>query len=102
MPLYDFQCPDCEAKIALEFTIKEYSEEFTSTSCPKCEDGVIGKNDRTPTAANITRASYVDGTRRPGFDRGKEIVKLKAASYDLPHDKRGDINKEINTIAKGK
>ncbi len=51
-------------------------------------------------AANVTRASYVDGTKRPGFAENKEIMKLRIASYSMPNEKRGDIKKEIKSIEK--
>lgn len=50
------------------------------------------------TMPNVTRASYIDGTKRPGFADNRELLKLKQASYDLKPEDRKEIKKEINTI----
>ncbi len=96
IPSYPFECPECEADFDLVMRISTYEGE-QMWDCPKCEMSVT-KGDRVMVTSNVTRASYVDGTKRPGFAEQKLMHKLKLESYNMPHEKRGDIKKEIKNI----
>ncbi len=97
MPVYEYECPKCDTDIELVMTISTYSNEQV-WECTKCE-GTVTKEDRIMCMPNVTRASYVDGTVRPGFAEQKEMHRLKVESYNLPHEKRADHKKEIKSIA---
>lgn len=98
MPSYPLECGECETQFEPVHTIPEY-DAIDEWECPGCGAAVTKKN-RIIMAANVTRASYVDGTKRKGFAEQREIHNLRKASYDLPHDKRKDINKTIKSIEK--
>jgi hypothetical protein len=100
MPSYPFHCQKCDDEFDLVMTIPVYSE-TEIWDCQLCE-GTVTKDDRILCAANVTRASFVDGTKRPGFSELKEAHKLKVASYNMKPEDRGDINKVIKDIEKRK
>ncbi len=45
-----------------------------------------------------TSASFLSGTKRKGFAELKEANKLETASFDMPPEKRGEIQKEIEKL----
>lgn len=95
-PMYPFHCQKCE----LEFDILMSMADYDTTApwdCPECENKVT-KKDRVMVAASVTRASYVDGTVRPGFKENKEILKLRKESYNMKHEDRKEIKKTIKDI----
>jgi hypothetical protein len=87
----DIRCDKCDLVAA---TLVERSEKDSSWECPDC-DGTMA---RTLSAPNITRRSYVDGTKRKGFAEHKEIAKLEVEEAELPASKRGEIRRTIETI----
>ena len=96
MPIYDFSCSHCEAEFTATMTLTEYDfQEFWN--CPGCLKDV-SKEDRIITGASVTRASYIDGTVRPGFAENREMLKLKKLSYNMKHEDRKDIKKTIKEI----
>jgi putative FmdB family regulatory protein len=96
MPMYPFQCPKCEEEFDVVLSISDYDKE-SSWDCIQCE-GVVTKDDRIICAANVTRASYVDGTKRKGFAERKEALKLKKESYNMKPEDRKEIRKTIKQI----
>jgi hypothetical protein len=98
MPLYPFECPHCHEEFDIPILMDDYVAE-DSWQCIKC-DGDVSKDNRVMVAANVTRASFVDGTKRPGFAELKEANKLKTASYNMKPEDRGDIRKTISEIEK--
>ncbi len=101
MPSYPFECPHCQDTFDIVLSIKDYDATDT-WDCLSCE-GEITKKNRLMTMPSVTRVSYVDGTKRPGFAENREMLKLKQDSYNLKPEDRKEIKKEINTIAsKGK
>jgi predicted nucleic acid-binding Zn ribbon protein len=96
IPVYPFACGHCEAEFDTIMTITEYEfKEFWD--CPACLREV-SKEDRIITRPNITKASYIDGTKRPGFAENREILKLKQESYNMKPDDRKAIKKTIKEI----
>lgn len=86
----DILCGSCETKWD---DLVERGTESGEFPCPSC--GGLGK--RTWSLPNVTRASYVDGTKRKGFAEGKEAARLhKELSEKAKTDKdRKEILKEI-------
>ena len=96
MPFYPFECPACDTEFDLMMSISSY-ESGGQWSCESCNEPIT-KDNRIMTAANVTRASYVDGTVRSGFADNREITKLRTESYNLPSSERKEINKVIKKI----
>lgn len=96
MPMYPFECPKCQEEFDILLTMADY-DEGKVWDCLLCE-GTVTKENRVLCAASVTRASYVDGTKREGFAENREIMKLKLESYNMPHEKRKDIKKTIKDI----
>ena len=95
---YPFQCPKCDGEFDIVMTMNDY-DTTSPWDCAVCE-GTVTKDDRIMVAASVTRASYVDGHKRPGFEEQKLIHKLRCDSYKIPNEKRGDIKAEIKSIEK--
>jgi len=71
----------------------EIPESFT---CPEC-----GSREATRilSAPAVKRVTYHDGYRRgDGYQLMKEINSLKTQKYNLPAEKRSDIDKEIKKL----
>jgi putative FmdB family regulatory protein len=96
MPMYPFHCPKCDEEFDILLSMADY-DTTAPWDCLHCE-GTVTKDDRVMVAANVTRASYVDGTVRPGFAENREIIKLKKESYNMKHEDRKDIKKTIKEI----
>jgi len=47
---------------------------------------------------NVTRASFVDGTKRSGFAEMREALKLERESYKLKPSERTEIKREIRKV----
>ena len=95
-PLYPFHCPKCETEFDIIMTMADY-DTSAPWECLLCE-GAVTKEDRVIVAANVTRASYIDGTVRHGFAENREILKLTKASYDMKPEDRREIKKTIKEI----
>ena len=91
MPIYPFQCPGCDNEIEVLMTISQY--EALDQAEHTC-GAVYTKKNRILCAASVTRASYVDGTKRPGFAENKEMLKMKMAEYSMKPEDRKEIRKE--------
>lgn len=93
----DYRCATC-ARVFNK--IVEKAERLSPQPCESKEcDGVAGPIFTPP---KISRASYPDGTKRPGFAEGREAAELEAASFDLPPAERGPLNDEISRIRKSR
>ena len=88
------------------WTNSETGEEVEHTTSISTIDSFLdGRSDRDlwsriPQLSAVTRASYVEGTKRKGFADLKEANRLQKASYDLPPKERQEVKKEINIIKK--
>jgi hypothetical protein len=89
----DIRCDKCDLVAA---TLVERSERDSSWECPDC----AGTMTRTISAPNITRKSFVDGTKRKGFADMKEAVRVEREMMDLPHDKREGHHRAIRELKK--
>jgi hypothetical protein len=89
----DIRCDTCDLVAA---TLVERSERDGSWECPDC----MGIMTRTISAPNITRKSFVDGTKRKGFADMKEAVRVEREMMDLPHDKREGHQRAIRELKK--
>lgn len=87
----DIRCQDCDHVTDI---LIDRDEQGGTWGCSECG----GPMSKTISAPNITKASYVDGTKRKGFAEHKEIARLQTEAADLPPNKRGEINKAIDTI----
>lgn len=95
MPSYDYKCKSCEYTFV---DIVSYDDRDNIQECPDC--GAVNAFRFYGKMPGVTRASYVDGTKRKGFDTLKEVNKLEIEKADLPPEKRTDINKEIKRLKK--
>jgi len=96
MPQYPFKCPECTEEFDIILSISEY-EVTDEWNCLFCNHEIT-KKERVMCAANVTRASYVDGTKRKGFAERKEAHKLKVESYSMKPEDRGEIKKTMKAI----
>lgn len=96
MPIYPFECPECEECQEVQLTIADYDTTDTFECQYCCFE--LTKDNRIMCAVNVTRASYVDGTKRKGFAENREMLELKKASYNMKPEDRKNIKKEIKTI----
>ena len=89
----DIRCDKCDLVAA---TLVDRQEIITHKEweCPDC----AGTMTRTISAPNITRKSFVDGTKRKGFQDHKEIARLQIEEAELPANKRSEIRRSIETI----
>ncbi len=55
---------------------------------------------RTISKPNVPRATYVDGTKRKGFEDLKKAAKLEVEMYNKPPDQRAEYQKEIHEYKK--
>lgn len=92
MPSYDYKCTTCEQKF---IEVVKYDQREDKQLCPDCgtSTGVY-----CISAPNITRASYVDGTKRKGFSEMKEAAKLNREAAHSGTEKRREIEKEIRRM----
>jgi hypothetical protein len=90
-PNYNFQCTECDL-VTTEFY--KYEDRPERMQCPACSTETAEYRIAMP---GITRASYVDGTRR--FQDAKEASKLnkEMASSQSTANKR-DIAREIKKL----
>ena len=91
----DIRCDKCDLVAA---TLVDRQEIITHKEweCPDCQ----GTMTRTISAPNITRKSFVDGTKRKGFADMKEAVRVEREMMDLPHDKREGHQRAIKELKK--
>lgn len=89
----DVSCSRCGKKWDELATEKELEvDEFGCTNC--------GENTgkRVMSSPNVTRASYVDGTRRKGFRDLKEASKLNIQASNSRDETKKEIHKEIRKM----
>lgn len=92
--LYEVRCVNCRNKEDFLGTEEELQMGAQCTLCG-------GKSYWTPSAVAISTsdsASFLDGTKRKGFDELKQVAKLKVAAMDLPQGERKEIKKEIKKL----
>lgn len=90
----DLKCDACEYE--WDDLVKR-DEKDEVQLCPRCN---LKHGHRIISKPNVTRKSYVDGTKRKGLTELKQAAKLEQDKANLPHDKRGEIQKEINRLKK--
>jgi len=87
----DIECSQCGTVSDLLVRTADVDKEHT---CPECG---YEKCTRMLSAPMVLRASHQSGYNRgPAWADLKEASKLKVERANLPHDKRGDIDKEIS------
>lgn len=89
----DIRCQDCDLVTDI---IIDRDEQGGTWGCPECG----GAMSKTLSAPNITRASYVDGTKRKGFEDMKQAVRVEREMMDLPPEKRSEHKKAIKELKK--
>lgn len=87
----DIRCEKCDLVTDL---LIDREEQGGTWECPACQ----GEMRKTLSAPNITRASYVDGVKRKGFQDQKEIARLESEMFDKPLGERRQYEKSINQI----
>jgi hypothetical protein len=90
---YDYLCRVCEGR---------FGELFERDSQPETHDCICGGvADLTIGAPMPLRKSYHDGYKRGGdYQLLKEASQLEKKMYNLPHEKRREMQKEIQTLKK--
>lgn len=90
MARYQFHCENCEQDMDLDFPIGTRPDE---TQCPEC----TGLAKYVFIAPAIMTHSYLDGTRRKGWQDMREASKLNklAANLDPNSTERKAIEKEV-------
>jgi len=97
----DYWCDVCDCRFVRVVEIAEDAE-FSSTACPqtvKCE--MCGWEDAYPVigAPRVLKASLPDGTSRgDAWKLTREISDLRSKSFDLPPEKRGELNSEMDRL----
>lgn len=88
--IQDFECLSCEA----------ITEDWTMPSkCSQCGHTELQKLLPVPSLYGLEgSASFLQGTRRKGFAELKEANALEKASFDLPMEKRREMQSEIQKI----
>ena len=89
----DIRCEDCD--LVTDILI-DRDEQNGTWGCPECS----GPMTKTLSAPNITRASYVDGHKRKGFQEMKEAARIERQMLDLPPAQRGDATRAIKELKK--
>lgn len=101
MPSYisrDIGCPSCgHGWDALVDREEDAAGRYPP--CPICSEPHTTKLISAPAVMN---RALPDGVRRKGFKEGAEAMRLESASYDMPPDKRGEINQEIKKLRETK
>lgn len=91
----DFRCGKCGAEWD-ELVLREHQDDLQP--CPAC--GVTEGKRCMRKPPGITKESFVDGTKRKGFQELKEANKLTMEMYNKPVEQRKEIQKEITNIKK--
>lgn len=91
----DYLCAKCGERFN---KIVEKSERHSPVPCEA--EGCDGAAGPTWSVPKNLRASYPDGTVRPGLRRLAEAANLEAESYSLPVSERGEHQKEIARLRK--
>jgi hypothetical protein len=88
--LHDYMCKACSA----------VTEAWDMPSkCASCGHEELQRMMPMPGLAGLeTSASFLSGTKRKGFAELKEANKLETASFDMPPEKRGEVQKEIDKL----
>jgi ribosomal protein L37AE/L43A len=90
----DIQCTNPDCQTATDLVVRR-DEAGDSWECPDCG----GEMKRAYLSVPMPlRKSFRDGVRRKNFREGIEALRLEADSYNLPVEKRGEINKEIKKL----
>jgi hypothetical protein len=90
----DLGCPSCSLSWDTLVDRAEHAE-GKYPPCPRCGEP---NTRRLVSAPAIMQRALPDGVRRKGFKEGAEAFRLESESYDMPPEKRGDINKEIKKL----
>lgn len=66
--------------------------------CPECEEPA---GERAISSPNSTKASFVDGHRRKGWDKLKEAASLNKQRAVAREDTKKELTKEIRKLGVG-
>lgn len=91
---FDVRCAGCG--FTQEMLTKR-DEADGAWECPEC-GGECRRTIGVTAPALMTRAAFPMGTKREGFADMREALDLETASYNLPPNKRGAIQKEIHKL----
>lgn len=87
----DYRCAACKATFNL---IVEKAEKDTPQPCPTCQ----APSPTIFTAPTFFKAAHVDGHRDEGLRKLAMASEIEAESFNLPPDKRGDHDREIQKL----
>lgn len=94
--LYDFQCTDCLLVEEHLCSKEDISAEAPPKLCPVCGTEMFRRMPAPSVRTDNNSASYVDGTKRPGFAEGKEAARLNVLKAQAGSAaEKAEIAKEI-------
>jgi putative FmdB family regulatory protein len=98
MPNYDYHCAACDTVQTILVPYEKRDD--PGVPCPGC--GAYGPGneclERLMVMPNTTRASYVDGHRRKGWDDLREANKLAREKAVAKGESRKEIAREIRKL----
>lgn len=99
MPMYDYTCKHCNVVFPALVTYE--NRDTPEMECPVCsrQDGIT-RNMAIPT---LTKASYPEGYKRPGWGELREAAKLNVEKANTPYQNKAErkrLDREINKLTK--
>ena len=92
--IFDWLCDTCQERCEWVVDTAEAGWEDPKP-CQLCGEGM---SYRAPSGPPVQKASFVDGTKRPGFEDLKIAAKLEVEKANLQPSKRYTIQKEIDKL----
>lgn len=94
--VFDWLCDTCQERC--EWLVDTAEKDWDAPKpCKLCGDGISHK---APSGPPVQNASFVDGTKRKGFEDLKIAGKLESEKANLAPSKRYTIQKEIDKLKK--
>lgn len=98
MPTYVWECGDCGVTTDVVASISA-RDEVPFERCGGCGSHELRRKMMAP---SVMGTAIPDGFQRKdsSYQKLKEAARLDVARASMPHDKRGDIDKEIKSLKK--
>ncbi len=93
MPNYDYKCIECGL---IEEHVVKYENRDLPIGCSECDD--LSMQRFYGKMPGLTKASFIDGLKRPGWEDLKATTKLEQAKAETKwgSDDREQVCKELN------
>lgn len=96
--LYEYLCRDCDKWMDV---LVEFEDRQPTVTCEHCGTGTAEYHISAPPVMGVAIADCVGRKNDQGYQRMKEASKLEVAKANLPVEKRGEIQREINKLQEG-